>query len=78
MNAPAALAGFLTGINNVPDAAYGVPLRHFNDLFRRGQVLDQIAAKSCLLLPEPSLMQAPALLQDPPEPESLFNPRFVH
>lgn len=83
LNAPAALAGFLTGINNVPDAAYGPePLpgasRNFNDLLRRGQILDQIAAKSCLLLPQLPLMQAPALLEDPPEPESLFNPPFVH
>lgn len=83
LNAPAALAGFLTGISNVPDAAYGpAPLpgasRSFNDLFRRGQILDQIAAKSCLLLPQLPLMQAPALLEVPPEPESAFGPRFVH
>lgn len=52
----ATLAGFLTGIT-VPDAKYGAPplpgsLHSFNDLRRRGQVLDQLAAKSCLLLPD--------------------------
>jgi hypothetical protein len=53
--------------------------RSFNDLFRRGQILDQIAAKSCLLLPQLPLMQAPALLEVPPEPaESVFGPWFVH
>lgn len=83
LGASAALAGFLTGINNVPDAFYGPPplpgaFRSFNDLFRRGQILDQIAAKSCLLLPQLPLMQAPALLEVPPEPESAFGPRFVH
>jgi hypothetical protein len=78
LGAPAALAGFLTGINNVPDANYGVPLRHFNDLFRRGQILDQIAAKSCALHIQLPLMQAPSLLEIPPDPESSFNPRFVH
>ena len=44
----AALAGFMTGISGVPDAKYGTPLRSFNDLQRRGQVLDQLAAQSCL------------------------------
>jgi hypothetical protein len=78
LNAPATLAGFLTGISGVPDAFYGTPLRSFNDLFRRGQILDQLAAKSCLLLPELPLMQAPALLEIPPEPESAFNLRSVH
>lgn len=47
---PAALAGFMTGISGVPDAKYGTPLRSFNDLERRGQVLDQLAAQSCLRL----------------------------
>jgi hypothetical protein len=83
LGAPAALAGFLTGINNVPDAAYGPPplpgaFRSFNDLFRRGQILDQLAAKSCMLFPELSLMQAPALFETPVDPESIFNPKFVH
>lgn len=45
---PAALAGFMTGISGVPDAKYGTPLRSFNDLERRGQVLDHLAAQSCL------------------------------
>jgi hypothetical protein len=83
LGAPAALAGFLTGINNVPDPVYGPPhplgLTHdFNDLWRRGQMLDQIAAKSCAAFPQLPLLQAPNRLQLPRPPESLFSPRFVH
>lgn len=76
--APAALAGFLTGIT-VADAKYGGPpapgsLHSFNDLHRRGQVLDQLAAKSCLLLPELSLdhLRAEVL------PRSTFDGISVH
>jgi Dockerin type I domain/Thrombospondin type 3 repeat len=84
LGAPAALSGFLTG-TVVPDAEYGAPplpgANHgFNDLWRRGQQLDQIAAKSCFLFPKLPLFQNLELL--PPEslvqPESIFNPRFVH
>jgi Dockerin type I domain/Thrombospondin type 3 repeat len=82
LGAPAALAGFLTGIT-VNDAEHGAPplpgMTHsFNDLFRRGQLLDQIAAKSCLLLPHLPLFQAVEQLRVPPLPESVFGPRFVH
>ena len=84
LNAPAGLAGFLTGIT-VADAEYGAPPapganHHFNDLFRRGQMLDQIAAKSCLLLPQLPILQAQQLFPIPlPFPHaSMFSPPFVH
>jgi Thrombospondin type 3 repeat len=82
LGAPAPLAGFLTGID-ADDAEYGIPplpgaMRHFNDLKRRGQNLDLVAAQSCLALPRTPLFQAPALLQLPERPESIFGPRFVH
>jgi hypothetical protein len=82
LGTPAALAGFLTGIT-VNDAEHGAPpfpgmTHHFDDLFRRGQLLDQIATKSCLLLPHLPFFQAVEKLRVPPLPESVFGPRFVH
>jgi hypothetical protein len=43
---PAALSGFLTG-NNVPDPAFGNPIRAFNDLARREIDIQQLAGLSC-------------------------------
>lgn len=43
---PAALSGFLTGSDEEDIRAPGV-VRHFNDLQRRGQFMEDIAAKSC-------------------------------
>jgi hypothetical protein len=83
LGTPAGLAGFLTGIT-VQDAEYGAPpnpggtFHHFNDLFRRGQILDQVAAKSCVAFPALQLIQAPLLLDLPQPPESIFGARFVH
>ena len=46
---PAAISGFLSGINNVPDPAEagGNPLRHFDDLLRREQDLRAVADVDC-------------------------------
>ena len=44
---PAALSGFMTGIN-VTDPADGAPTRHFNDLARRANDLDALVNSSCL------------------------------
>lgn len=44
---PAALSGFMTGIN-VADPADGAPTRHFNDLARRANDLDALVNSSCL------------------------------
>jgi len=84
LNAAAGLAGFLTGIT-VDDAEYGAPplpgaTHSFNDLVRRAQMLDQIAAKSCFLLPRLPFLQLPELMGIPnPFPhESVFSPPFVH
>lgn len=43
---PANLSGFLTGSDEEDIRAPGI-VRHFNDLQRRGQVMEDIAAKSC-------------------------------
>lgn len=44
---PADLSGFLTG-NNVPDPAFGNPVRSFNDLARREIDIQQVAALNCV------------------------------
>lgn len=44
---PAALSGFLEGINHVPDPAAGTPNRHFDDLLRREDDVKGLAAISC-------------------------------
>jgi len=78
LNAPAALAGFLTGIT-VNDAEHGAPTtHHFDDLHRRGVRLDQIAANSCFVFPRFPLEQSVILQERPRLPESVFSPRFVH
>lgn len=46
----ATLAPFLTGVSDVPDLKYSTPRRSFNDLERRGQILDALASRSCLSL----------------------------
>jgi len=77
---PAALSTFLTGVNNVPDLKYGAPLRNFNDLQRRGQLLDQMAANSCFRFTQFPLLAVPRLLDGPPPflHDSVFSPPFVH
>jgi hypothetical protein len=47
---PAALSGFLTGIN-VTDPAFGAPIRNFNDLARRQADLVSVANSACLAFP---------------------------
>ena len=82
LNAPAQLARFLTGtattapFTPISDPEYGTPSRHFNDLRRRGQQLDQLAAKSCLRLPELPVLQEVSLSKLPNG--SVFAPGFVH
>lgn len=44
---PATLSGFLTGIT-VPDPVGEPVTREFNDLQRRGQILEDLAVKSCV------------------------------
>ena len=44
---PADLSGFLTG-NNVPDPAFGAPVRSFNDLARREIDIQQLAGLNCV------------------------------
>lgn len=82
LNAPAPLARFLTGtaatspFTPIIDPEYGTPSRHFNDLRRRGQQLDQLAAKSCFRLPELPVLQDAGLSRLPNG--SVFAPGFVH
>lgn len=45
--APAALSLFLTGVNNVPDPAFGTPQRDFDDLARREVDINQKANMVC-------------------------------
>jgi len=72
---PTALSGFLTGIV-VPDS--GEPVhREFNDLLRRGQVLEDLAVKSCassVFIPGPS---DPFVLFPLTEPVFRFEPGEV-
>jgi hypothetical protein len=78
LNAPAALAGFLTGVT-VNDAENGPPTtHHVDDLHRRGFRLYQIAANSCFVFPRFPLEQSVRLPERPRLPESVFSPRFVH
>jgi hypothetical protein len=80
MNTPATLAGFLTGIT-VNDPVHPALLHSFNDLQRRGQMLDQMAANSCLVLPHIPLLSLPQLIELPPPHllrRSVFSPPFVH
>ncbi len=64
---PATLSSFMTGIgSNVPDPAGSGVVRSFNDLQRRGQVLQSIATQSC----SPKILQSFALEQS--------RLRFVH
>jgi|GEM_PF-569506 len=44
---PATISGFLSGINNVPDPAFGSPLRHFDDLLRRERDIKKVAKIRC-------------------------------
>lgn len=44
---PATISGFLSGINNVPDPAFGNPLRHFDDLLRRERDIKKVAKMRC-------------------------------
>lgn len=70
---PATLAGFLTG-TTVLDPV-NPPLSHaFNDLQRRGQTLDQLASRSCLVLPE----LAVDALRTTQLPRSAFDRADVH
>jgi hypothetical protein len=57
LGSPAALSGFLTGIN-VLDPAFGAPLRNFNDLARRQADLVSVANSACLSFPriDPALL----------------------
>jgi hypothetical protein len=50
LGSPAALSGFLTGIN-VIDPAFGAPTRHFADLARRQSDLVGVANSVCLSFP---------------------------
>ena len=65
LGSPAALSGFLTGIN-VMDPAFGSPTRHFADLARRQSDLVGVANSVCLAFPLilPELVQK-ALEGDP-------------
>lgn len=58
LGSPAALSGFLTGIN-VTDPAAGAPVRHFADLARRQSDLVGVASSVCLAFPQviPDLVQ---------------------
>ena len=48
LSVPASLSSFMTGIgSNVPDPAGSGVVRNFNDLQRRGQVLQALATQSC-------------------------------
>lgn len=47
---PAALSGFLTGINGVPDPAFGTPMRDFDDLARREIDIKKKARMACFRL----------------------------
>lgn len=82
LNASAQLARFLTGtattapFTPISDPEYGTPSRHFNDLRRRGQQLDQLAAKSCFRLLELPVLQDASLSKLPNG--SVFAPGFVH
>jgi hypothetical protein len=57
IGSPAALSGFLTGIN-VVDPAFGAPIRNFNDLARRQADLVSVANSACLAFPrlDPALV----------------------
>jgi hypothetical protein len=80
LNTPATLAGFLTGIT-VNDPVHPALLHSFNDLQRRGQMLDQMAANSCLVLPHIPLLSLPQLIELPSPHllrRSVFSPPFVH
>lgn len=44
---PATLSLFLTGLNDWPDPAFGVPLRDFDDLARREIDIQQVANLTC-------------------------------
>ncbi len=55
---PAALSGFMTGIN-VADPADGVPTRTFNDLQRRATDLDGLINSSCFSQLRVPLLKAP-------------------
>lgn len=79
LNAPAGLAGFLTGIT-VNDPVHPAVTHSFNDLLRRGQQLDHMATSSCFKLIVP-LLQAPELFEVPPPGlrlRSVFSAPFVH
>ena len=81
LNAPAGLADFLTGLGMPKnDGKYGAALLHsFNDLQRRGQRLDQVAANACLTLPLLPMQMAVRQLPFPQlVPQSVFAPNFVH
>ena len=70
---PAALAGFLTGIT-VTDPVNPPLSHHFDDLQLRGQTLDQLASRSCLVLPE----LAVDALRTTQLPRSAFDRADVH
>lgn len=44
---PATISGFLSGINNVADPAFGTPFRHFDDLLRRERDIKKVAKTRC-------------------------------
>lgn len=48
---PATISGFLSGINDVPDPAFNVPLRDFDDLARREIDIQQVANMTCGTFP---------------------------
>lgn len=80
LNAQAGLAGFLTGIT-VNDPVHPALTHSFNDLQRRGQLLDQMATHSCLVLPHIPLLSLPELIELPSPhllKRSVFSPPFVH
>jgi cytochrome c551/c552 len=81
LNAPAGLADFLTGLNMPKNDPVNPPLTHsFNDLNRRGVLLDQLSVNSCLRLATIPLLQVPQLIRQPLGfvHESVFSPPFVH
>lgn len=51
-NTPAQLSGFMTGVTVADPAGSGI-VRKYNDLARRAQILQDIAAKSCTSLVSP-------------------------
>lgn len=46
-NLPATISGFLSGINGVPDPAFGTPSRNFDDLLRRERDIRKLARIRC-------------------------------